>query len=70
MLNPQDVSRENLAAEVLSFIDRLTGAPVRIVANNADVPAKPKLEKPAPKKVKKAQEPQQMDIEDLFGNLR
>lgn len=70
MLNPQDANREALAAEVLSFIDRLTCAPVRIVANNtAEVKLeKPMLVKPA-KKPKKAPEPQQMDIEDLFGNL-
>ena len=70
MLNPQDANREALAAEVLSFIDRLTGAPVRIVSNNtAEVKLeKPVLVKPA-KKLKKASEPRQMDIEDLFGNL-
>lgn len=31
MLNPQSVSRESLALECYAFIDRLTGAPVRIV---------------------------------------
>lgn len=73
MLNPQDANRETLAAEVLSFIDRLAGAPVRIVANNGDaVPAKPVLVKEAPKpkaKSKPRVEPKQLDIEDLFGRL-
>jgi TetR/AcrR family transcriptional repressor of bet genes len=69
MLNPQDISRETLAAECTSFIDRMSGAPVRIVANNATAPKL--VEKPAPaKKPKPKAEPQQMDIEDLFGNIR
>ncbi len=72
MLNPQDANREALATEVLSFIDRLLGAPVRIVANNAPLrePETPKLvvQKPKPKAKPKA-EPQQMDIEDLFGKM-
>lgn len=76
MLNPQDANRESLAGEVLSFIDRLTGAPVRIVANHvptAPAPAaiapeaRPQLVKPKPKP--KQAEPKQMDIEDLFGKL-
>lgn len=69
MLNPQEISREALAAECSSYVDRLVGAPVRIVANNAPTPAAEK--KPAARKAKaKAAEPQQMDIEDLFGTMR
>jgi TetR/AcrR family transcriptional repressor of bet genes len=68
MLNPQDVSRESLAAQCASFIDRLTGAPVRIVRDNAPV-EKPKME-PKPARKTKAEQPQQLDIEDLFGNMR
>ena len=68
MLNPQSVAREALAAECTSFIDRLLGAPVRIVRNAQT--AAPKTEKPAPVKAKaksKPAEPQQLDIEDLFA---
>lgn len=69
MLNPQDASRDALLAECMSFIDRLTGAPVRIVRDNTaeDKSAKPKAAK-APRKAKA--EPQQLDIEDLFGTGR
>lgn len=73
MLNPQDVSRESLVAHCMSFIDRLTGAPVRIVRDNTPnfdapkAPSAPKLVKPAKKP--KAAEPKQLDIEDLFGGM-
>ena len=74
MLNPKDSEREMLAAQCASFIDRLTGAPVRIVRDH--IIARPKVEpeamvapKPAKKPAKsKTPEPQQLDIEDLFGN--
>lgn len=73
MLNPKDAAREVLCAHAMSSIDRLTGAPVRIVRDH--IIARPKVEStlvvPAkPKPVRKAKEkaPQQMDIEDLFGN--
>jgi TetR/AcrR family transcriptional repressor of bet genes len=70
MLNPQEISRETLAAECLSFIDRLSGAPVRIVANNTTVkPETPVATLVKPKPKPKAKEPQQLDIEDLFGGL-
>ena len=72
MLNPQDANREALAAEVLSFIDRLTGAPIRIVANagpGKPIQSEPKLVVAKPKPKAKGKEPQQMDIEDLFGKL-
>ena len=74
MLNPE-TSREALAAQITTFLDRLAGAPVRIVVNNAPtepVAAAAKITAPEPKKVAKLKpknEPQQMDIEDLFGNL-
>ncbi len=66
MLNPQDVSREALVAHGTAFIDRLTGAPVRIVRDNAPAKAKA-VDLKAVRKTKTA-EPQQLDIEDLFGN--
>lgn len=78
MLNPQTVSRESLAAECYAFIERLSGGPVRIVANREAAPAapkapkpeKPKAEKPkAEKRKKKESIPGQMDIEDLFSKL-
>jgi AcrR family transcriptional regulator len=78
MLNPQTVSRESLAAECYSFIERLSGGPVRVVVNKVETapapaapkPEKPKAEKPAKApKAKKEAPPQQMDIEDLFGKL-
>lgn len=69
MLNP-DTSREALAAQVTNFLDRLSGAPVRIVANNAPAPKLVEKPTPAKKPKPKAAEPKQMDIEDLFGNLR
>lgn len=71
MLNPRDTAREILAAQAASFVDRLTGAPVRIVRDH--LIAKPKAEsftpipKPKPKKAKETA-PKQLDIEDLFGN--
>lgn len=78
MLNPRDVARESLAAHGASFVDRLTGAPVRIVRDHIIArPAAPSLQvvtpsaapKPAkPARKPKAAEPKQMDIEDLFGN--
>ncbi len=73
MLNPKDIAREVLAAQAASFIDRLTGAPVRIVRDH--LIARPKQEanpgmiQPRPKPLRKAKdEAKQMDIEDLFGN--
>lgn len=80
MLNPQTVSRESLAVECYSFIERLSGGPVRIVANRepmvaapkaekAPKPEKPKTEKPKAEKKKKDAIPGQMDIEDLFSKL-
>ena len=61
MLNPQGVAREALLAEATSFVDRLAGAPIRIVKESEKpVAAKPKT-KP------KAEEPKQLDIEDLFA---
>ena len=77
MLNPQAVSRESLAAECYSFIERLSGGPVRVVVNKAEAapavsakevkPEKPKAAKKPAKKKELA--PQQMDIEDLFGKM-
>ncbi len=72
MLNPKDVAREALAAHCTSFIDRLTGAPVRIVRDHLIArPATERAVKPeakiAPARKAKAKEPQQLDIEDLFG---
>lgn len=80
MLNPQTVSRESLAMECYSFIDRLTGAPVRIVRDNVDLAPVEDVakngadsSKAKPKKAKKTKpKPEvvqgaQMDIEDLFG---
>lgn len=78
MLNPRDVAREMLAAQAASFIDRLTGAPVRIVRDHMVVrPAKPEIAKidakpnVKAKPARKAKETphQQLDIEDLFGNV-
>lgn len=72
MLNPRDVAREMLAAQAASFIDRLTGAPVRIVRDH--IIARPAIErgvgeaKTKPAKAKKEAVPKQLDIEDLFGN--
>ncbi len=79
MLNPQTVARESLVQECYAFIDRLSGAPVRIVRDNSapvEAPAaateaeeKPKKEKAArkPKQAKEATATDgQMDIEDLF----
>ena len=70
MLNPQAVDRTELALEAQAFLDRLSGAPVRIVRNNTAPAKKAKPEKAeiikAPK-TKKEEIPGQMDIEDLFG---
>lgn len=73
MLNPKDSAREVLAAQAASFIDRLAGAPVRIVRDHIIArPAKPEVTSVVPKAkpARKAKEPaqQQLDIEDLFGN--
>ncbi|MBX9726371.1 MAG: TetR family transcriptional regulator C-terminal domain-containing protein [Rickettsiales bacterium] len=73
MLNPKDAAREVLALQAASFIDRLTGAPVRIVRDHIIArPAKPEVTSvmPKAKTLRKAKEPaqQQLDIEDLFGN--
>ncbi len=81
MLNPQTVSRESLAMECYSFVDRLRGAPVRIVSDRSAVAAGDsdvsgegaKSEKPARKaKAKAAKDAPvdgQMDIEDLFSKF-
>jgi AcrR family transcriptional regulator len=72
MLNPRDVAREALAAQAISFIDRLTGAPVRIVRDH--MIARPAVERaihiPKSKPTRKTKDaaPKQLDIEDLFGN--
>lgn len=70
MLNPQTVDRTELALEAQAFLDRLSGAPVRIVRDNTAPAKKAKPEKAeiikAPK-AKKEEIPGQMDIEDLFG---
>lgn len=74
MLNPKDIAREALIAHCNSFIDRLAGAPVRIVRDHliakpsTDRSVKPEA-KPtaAPARKGKPKEPQQLDIEDLFG---
>jgi len=72
MLNPRDVAREMLAAQAISFIDRLTGAPVRIVRDH--MIARPAVERgihaPKAKPPRKAKDaaPKQLDIEDLFAN--
>lgn len=63
MLNPQAVSRESLLEEATSFVDRLAGAPIRIVKETERPAAAPK----ARAKPKAAEEPKQLDIEDLFG---
>ncbi|MFZ4542152.1 MAG: transcriptional regulator BetI [Rickettsiales bacterium] len=74
MLNPRDVEREVLAAQAASFIDRLTGAPVRIVRDHIIArPTKSEnmtMMQPKPKPARKGKEAaqQQLDIEDLFGN--
>lgn len=67
MLNPQTVARESLANECTSFIDRLMGAPVRIVRNAAPTPTKSPKTAASPQTKKKANEPRQLDIEDLFA---
>lgn len=72
MLNPRDVARETLAAHAISFVDRLTGAPVRIVRDHLIArPAKQEsvlteIKTKAPRKAKTPAQ-QQMDIEDLFA---
>ncbi len=74
MLNPCETARETLAAQAGSFIDRLSGAPVRIVRDHIIArPAKMQgaavtpLAKPkAPRKPKETAH-QQLDIEDLFA---
>lgn len=71
MLNPREVAREALAAHCLNFIDRLTGAPVRIVRDHLIAkPVTPKqveMTKPKAPRKAKAEEQKQLDIEDLFG---
>ena len=73
MLNPKDTAREDLVAHAQSFVDRLSGAPVRIVRDHIIArPAKPEIvtpepkAKPAARKVKETPH-QQLDIEDLFS---
>ena len=72
MLNPRDVAREMLAAQAASFIDRLTGAPVRIVRDHIIARPAPErgMSEPKAKPARKVKEPvsKQLDIEDLFGN--
>jgi TetR/AcrR family transcriptional repressor of bet genes len=65
MLNPQTAEREALAQLCASFIDRLTGAPVRIVHDAG--PVEKRAAKPARKPKPKSEEPKQLDIEDLFA---
>ncbi len=67
MLNPQDVERSDLARQCFNFIDRLTGAPVRIVRDRARETTPVVSAKPARKAKAKAAEPVQLDIEDLFA---
>ena len=73
MLNPRDAAREELASHAISYVDRLSGAPVRIVRDHIIArPAKPEMVKPDLKlkpatKGKKEPAQQQMDIEDLFS---
>jgi hypothetical protein len=71
MLNPKEVAREALTAQAMSFVDRLAGAPVRIVRDH--IIARPAATAAASAKTKpvrkaKEKEPQQLDIEDLFGH--
>ena len=63
MLNPKAEMRESYAAECQLFLDRIAGAPVRIVRDNTE-----KKQKAESKRAKKEDLPGQMDIEDLFGN--
>jgi TetR/AcrR family transcriptional repressor of bet genes len=65
MLNPQRAERADLAAQALAFLDRLAGAPVRVMRGNSS----PKDKPVKPAKAKKDQLPGQMDIEDLFGKI-
>lgn len=67
MLNPQSVARDTLAQQAMSFVDRLTGAPIRIVRKTEQAAPAPA---PKPKPKAKAPEPRQMDIEDLFSVAR
>lgn len=72
MLNPKDSAREQLQLQAASYIDRLVGAPVRIVRDQgatAEVGLEVVKPEPKPKAAKKSKEPvqRQMDIEDLFA---
>lgn len=71
MLNPREVAREMLAAHAASFIDRLTGAPVRIVRDPAiarHLPSETAMMEPKkPPRKPKEKPAQQLDIEDLFS---
>ncbi len=71
LLNPKDSLREELIAHALSYIDRVAGAPVRIVRDHTvAVAIAPEAPKEAPKakpKAKKSEAAGQMDIEDLFS---
>ncbi len=78
MLNPKEIERDVLAAHCNSYVDRLTGAPVRIVRDHIIArPAKPEMSaaearlasaaKPKQPRKPKVPEPKQLDIEDLFG---
>lgn len=66
MLNPQTVSRDALLLEATSFVDRLAGAPIRIVKEN-EKPAAAAAPKARAKAKAASEEPKQLDIEDLFG---
>lgn len=71
MLNPRDVAREALLVHSMAFIDRLSGAPVRIVRDH--IIARPVVSKEVPVREKaprkpKAAEQRQLDIEDLFAS--
>jgi TetR/AcrR family transcriptional repressor of bet genes len=68
MLNPKTEAREHLARLCFSFIDRLTGAPVRIVHDVGTQSAERRAPAKAPRKPKpKEKAPVQLDIEDLFA---
>lgn len=70
MLNPQGVAREALAHQCHSFIDRLIGAPVRIVHDSGEKPVEKRAAKTPRKTKAKEQAGVQLDIEDLFTARR
>ena len=74
MLNPRDTAREELVTLALHYIDRLSGAPVRIVRDHLIArPAKTEaatISEIKPRtggRKQKETEQKQMDIEDLFS---